>query len=58
MNNTLEHFLVLSKQELETLRKLCVKHLPPFGQQDSYIVFSKTEEELLTLIFEHGTNEQ
>lgn len=54
MNHTLEHYLALSEQELETLRGL-FKRLPAFSESNPC---TKLEEELLTLIFEHGTNEQ
>lgn len=49
-----EHFLALSKQELETLKGL-FKRLPAFTDDNPC---TDLEEELLTLIFEHGTNEQ
>jgi hypothetical protein len=54
MNHTLEHYLALSEQELETLRGL-FKRLPAFSESNPC---TKLEEELLTLIFEHRTNEQ
>ena len=53
MNNTQEHYLALSEQELETLRGL-FKRLPAFSDNNPC---TELEEELLTLIFDRTNNE-